>query len=106
MESEQLPPELDYLRKRLKKMTAQYEKISGKVLEQDDNEFLDFHARRLVEMAGNITMGYLLLIDSARNEEFTNSADIFIKYGEAENQQRADYISNSEIKDLGVFRYV
>ncbi len=106
MESEQLPPELDYLRKKLKKMTAQYEKISRKVLEQDDNEFLDFHARRLVEMAGNIIMGYLLVIDSARNEDFANSAEIFIKYGEAENQQRADYISNSEIKDLGIFRYV
>ncbi len=99
-------PELEYLKKYLVNMTAEYEKVSKWVLEQDDTEFLDFHARRLVEMAGNIVMGYLLLHDSSKNDEFETSAEVFIKRGKSENAQKADYITSSETKDLGVFRYV
>jgi 3-(methylthio)propanoyl-CoA dehydrogenase len=36
----------------------------GLVTGTGDNEYLDFHSRRLVEMAGNIIMGYLLLKDA------------------------------------------
>ena len=99
-------PELEYLKKYLVNMTAEYEKVSKWVLEQEDTEFLDFHARRLVEMAGNIVMGYLLLHDSSKNDEFETSAEVFIKRGKSENAQKADYITSSETKDLGVFRYV
>ena len=87
-------------------MTNEYEKVSEWVIEQEDNEFLDFHARRLVEMAGNIIMGYLLLHDTVKDDEFETSAEIFIKRGKSENAQRADYITSSDMKDLGVFRYV
>jgi hypothetical protein len=57
-------------------------------------------------MAGNIIMGYLLLHDSAKNDAFETSAEIFIKRGKSENAQKADYITSSELKDLGIFRYV
>ena len=63
-----------------------------------------FHARRLVEMAGNIIIGYLLINDTLRDEEFQQSAEIFVKKGHAENKQKADYIVNSEFKDLGIFK--
>jgi len=55
-------------------------------------------------MAGNIIMGYLLLGDSMRNDEFKTSAEIFIKKGHSANKERADYIFNSELKDLGIFK--
>lgn len=105
-EEEKVTPELEYLKKYLVGMTNEYEKVSKWVIDQEDNEFLDFHARRLVEMAGNIIMGYLLLHDSVKNDEFENAAEIFIKRGKSENAQKADYITSSEMKDLGVFRYV
>ncbi len=105
-ETVKVTPELEYLKKYLIQMTNEYEKVSTWVIDQEDNEFLDFHARRLVEMAGNIIMGYLLLHDSAKNDEFETSAEIFIKRGKSENAQRADYITSSDMKDLGVFRYV
>lgn len=105
-EEVKVTPELEYLKKYLIQMTNEYEKVSTWVIDQEDNEFLDFHARRLVEMAGNIIMGYLLLHDSAKNDEFETSAEIFIKRGKSENAQRADYITSSDMKDLGVFRYV
>jgi 3-(methylthio)propanoyl-CoA dehydrogenase len=105
-EEVKVSPELDYLKKYLVGMTNEYEKTTKWVLEQNDNEFVDFHARRMVEMAGNIIMGYLLLHDSMKNDEFEKAAEIFIKQGKSENAQKADYISSSEIKDLGVFRYI
>lgn len=105
-EEVKVTPELEYLKKYLVGMTNEYEKVSRWVIEQEDNEFLDFHARRLVEMAGNIIMGYLLLHDSAKNDAFETSAEIFIKRGKSENAQKADYITSSELKDLGIFRYV
>lgn len=105
-EEVKVSPERDYLKKMLIGMTDEYEKVTRWVSEQGDNEFTDFHARRMVEMAGNIVMGYLLLHDSDRNDEFATSAEIFIKNGKSENAQKADYIMSSETKDLGVFRYV
>lgn len=104
-EAEKLDPELEYLRKILKDMTNEYEELTKYVDEHEDGEYMDFHARRLVEMAGNIIMGYLLLLDSMRDEEYRNAAEIFIKVAVTENREKADYIRRSEIKDLGLFKY-
>jgi hypothetical protein len=105
-EEVKVKPELEYLKKYLVSMTNEYEKVSKWVVEQEDNEFIDFHARRLVEMAGNVIMGYLLLHDAVKNDVFETAAEIFIKQGKSENAQKADYITSSETKDLGIFRYV
>ena len=105
-EGEKVNPEQEYLKKILVRMTDDYEKTVKMVTDQNDNEYLDFHARRMVEMAGNIIIGYLLLLDSVRDNEYEKAAEIFIKMGRSENEQKADYIKNSEIKDLGMFRYV
>jgi len=104
-EQEKVNPEFEFMKKILIGMTDEYEKVSAQVIDQQDPEYIDFHARRMVEMAGNIVMGYLMLFDSVRNDEFATSAEIFIKMVKAENVQRASYILNSEIKDLGIFRY-
>lgn len=104
-EQEKLNPELEYLRRYLQDMTAEYEEMSGFVEAQKDGEYLDFHARRLVEMAGNIIIGYLLLLDTMRDEDHRNVAEIFIKTALSGNREKADYIRNSQIKDLGIFKY-
>lgn len=104
-EEEKVNPELEYLKKILKDMTDEYEAMATFVNDTNDKEYLDFHARRLVEMAGNIIMGHLLVQDSMRDEEFKVTAELFIKTGRSENVQKADYIKNSEIKDLGIIKY-
>lgn len=103
-EMERVIPEMEYLRKMLVEMTDDYEIACKKVIEFNDNEYVDFHARRLVEMAGNTIMGYLLLIDSHRDDDYQQSAEIFIKRAFAQNKERFDYISKFELKDLGVFK--
>ena len=53
-------PELECLRSSLEKMTEQFARTVEKINEFSDNEYFDFHSRRLVEMAANILIGCLL----------------------------------------------
>ena len=103
-EKEPLRPELVFLRKRLIKMTEEYEQTAQNVIEMKDEELLDFHSRRLVEMAGNIIMGYLLVLDAMRDEEYQNIAEVFIKRAEANNKEKVYYIDRTENRDLGIIK--
>lgn len=99
-----IKPELHGFRRILIGMTEEYEKAVKQVVEIKDNEYLDFHARRLVEMAGHIIMGYLLLLDTERDDRFRSSTEIYLRYGRAENKARAAYIAEFSIDDLGFFK--
>ncbi len=99
-----LKPELHSFRRVLIGMTEEYEKTVQQVIQVKDNEYLDFHARRLVEMAAHIIMGYLLLLDTERNDSFRISTENYIRMGRSENRARAEYISNFSIDDLGFFK--
>ncbi|PRZ00345.1 acyl-CoA dehydrogenase family protein [Marinilabilia salmonicolor] len=105
-EAMSLRPELHGYRRTLIGMTEEYEKAVKAVVAVKDNEYLDFHARRLVEMAGHIIMGYLLLLDTERDDKFRNSTEIYIQMGRAENRARAEFIANSSLNDLGQFKQV
>lgn len=98
-------PEVEYLVRRLTAMTDEYEKALDAVLEVGDNEHTDFQARRLVEMTGNIVMGYLLLQDGMRDDKFIDSAKLFTRKAEAENRENAAFIQNFQLKDLGLYKY-
>jgi hypothetical protein len=71
-------PEMEHVRSDLKTLTDRYERVVSKINASGNNELTDFHARRLVEMASNIIMGYLLLADSQRDASFANSAEVFV----------------------------
>jgi alkylation response protein AidB-like acyl-CoA dehydrogenase len=105
-EAMELRPELHGFRRTLIGMTEEYERAVKSVVDVKDNEYLDFHARRLVEMAGHIIMGYLLLLDTEREDKFRNSTEIYIRMGRAENRSRAEFIANSSLDDLGHFKQV
>jgi len=97
-------PELKHVHRSLMSLTEEYEQTVAKVVSAGDNELTDFHARRLVEMASNIIMGYLLLSDAQRDDEYSNSTEIFVSLSVAENRMRADYIDSFEGKELGLFK--
>lgn len=100
----ELKPELHALRRTLIGMTDEYERAVKAVVAVKDNEYIDYHARRMVEMAGNIVMGYLLLHDTQRDDKFRTSAEIFISRGKADNHSKAGFIFNSTIDDLGFYK--
>ncbi|MDN5330316.1 MAG: hypothetical protein PWP35_2103 [Bacteroidales bacterium] len=103
-EARPVMPEMEYLKTILMDMTKEYEEAVRWVEATNNAELLDFHARRLVEMAANIIMGYLLLIDAQQNNEFTKSAEIFITRAQAENKQKWVFIRNFDLKQMGNYK--
>ena len=74
-------------------LTAQYETAVSAVTAVNDTTYTDFMARRMVEMAGNIIMGYLMLSDANRNEGFSRSAGVYCKLAQSEVARHADFIA-------------
>jgi alkylation response protein AidB-like acyl-CoA dehydrogenase len=91
------------LKQRLVAMAAQYEEAVKLVTDKNDAEFTDFHARRLVEMAGHIVMGYLLLLDAQRCSDFEQSAAVFIARGQAWNSGHFSFIEHFELDHLAAY---
>jgi len=97
-------PEMEHLKKQLAALTDAYEKCVAGVTATGNNELTDFHARRMVEMAANIIMGYLLLHDAQRDPAYTSSAELFLPVAVSENSTRADFIASFEEKELGLYK--
>ncbi|NBC83137.1 MAG: acyl-CoA dehydrogenase [Bacteroidetes bacterium] len=103
-ENSEIKPELQNYRRMLVGMTEEYEDAVDKINNIGDSEFTDFHARRLVEMAGNIIMGYLLILDTERDHNYWKSTEVFLKVARGENKGKAEFIRYSNVNDLGKFK--
>ncbi len=103
-EMTEIKPELQTYRRILISMTEEYEEAANRVTTVGDSEYIDFHARRLVEMAGNIIMGYLLMLDTNRDSVYWKSLEVFLRNARAENKERSERIRISNINDLGRFK--
>ena len=102
--AEEYAPETSELKERLVKMTALYEEALKTVVDNKNTEYTDFHARRLIEMAGHIIMGYLLLGDTTRNEKFLKSANVYVNFGEAEVEKHHKFIMSFKPDGLENYR--
>jgi alkylation response protein AidB-like acyl-CoA dehydrogenase len=103
-EKERISPEMELQKKRLVEMTAEFENAVHKAQKTDESEYFDFHARRLVEMAGHIIMGYLLLLDGERESAYRDIAKIFIQRAQSWNRERMLFIHQFEPGDLGGYK--
>ncbi|MDE6826730.1 MAG: acyl-CoA dehydrogenase, partial [Paramuribaculum sp.] len=97
-------PELKPLRDMLTTLVGLYEEAVTTVTSVKDAAYNDFMARRLVEMAGNIIMSYLLLEDANRNESFTKSAEVYCKMAQAEVNKHSDFIRNFAPEQLNLYK--
>nr|MDA3881086.1 acyl-CoA dehydrogenase family protein [Prolixibacteraceae bacterium] len=104
-EKETLKPELEKFRRILIGLTEEYAEAVEKVVAAKDNEFLDFHARRLVEMAGHIVMSYLLLIDANREPDFMKSAKAFNKITRQVVHGHGEFIRGSAVTDPASYKF-
>ena len=86
-------------------MTQQYADAVEAVTGVKDSQYQDFMARRLVEMAGHVIMGYLLLDDAAREPKMERSLRVYVKYGQAEVNKHADFIGNFRPEDIKNYLY-
>jgi len=104
-EAETVSPKLEYMKRSLIILTDDYEQAVKKVLAADDTEFVDFHARRLVEMAGHIIMSYLLVLDTNRDESFLKSAQNYLTFAKGQIKAHAEFIRSSELADLSHYKF-
>ncbi len=103
-EAQKINHELEFMRRTLIILTDDYEQAVTKVVNSNDNEFIDFHARRLVEMAGHIIMSYLLVTDSNRDAAYTSSARNFIRIAKSVVKGHAEFIKSSVVEDLASYK--
>jgi hypothetical protein len=83
-----------------------YQQALDFVLAANNQAMIDWHGRRLVEMAGYIIMGHLLLQDACANEVlFEKSAKAFIRWTVAQVKQHACYIERSHAEDIADYRF-
>ncbi len=88
----EVAPALQPLKDNLEAMAGIYEEAVATVMAKNNPEYADLMARRLVEMAGNIIMGHLLLQDATRDESFVASATIYNKMARAEVAKHQEFI--------------
>jgi len=103
-EAEKVSAPLEFMKRTLIILTADYEEAVKKVTTTNDNEFIDFHARRLVEMAGHIIMSYLLLLDTNRDDSFLKSAQNYLKFAKGQVKAHSEFIRASELSDLSNYK--
>jgi 3-(methylthio)propanoyl-CoA dehydrogenase len=103
-ESQPINPEFSSLRKKLISMTTLYETAVTRVVDSKNPEYIDFQARRLVEMAGHIVMCYLLIIDATRDVMFRKSAEVYQRFAEVEVRKHATFIKNFEVEQIDKYK--
>lgn len=97
--------DMEPLMSRLKKMADKFEVSTNAVKETQDQEYLDFVARRLVEMAAHCIMAHLLIQDATRASElFGKSAHVYLCYAEAEVEKHANFIKKMDKEDLAFYK--
>lgn len=101
--AEGIPAEFQAQADVLAKLTAEYEAAVAKITAVGDNKYLDFIARRLVEMAGSIIMAYLLLKDAKTDASFADVATVYTKFAQAEVARHIEFINNFDPAQLAAY---
>lgn len=104
-EKTQLKPELEQYRRILIGLTEEFAEAVERVVATKDNEYIDFHARRLVEMAGTIIMSYLLILDANRDMENLRSAKVFNKIARQVVHGHGEFIRGTSVSDMATYKF-
>ena len=95
-----LGAQLVELRKRYEAVVERVE-----VLDKEAQGYKDFHARRLVEIAGYILISHIILRQATEQEaDYLNPTKIFVKYAARKIQEAVSYIEASDISDVELFK--
>lgn len=103
-ENVEVKPELQGIKDRLAKLTQIYADSVEKVTSVKEPAYVDFMARRMVEMAADIIMGHLLLQDAQRNNEFAGSAEVYCNFIQSEIARHAEFIANFSLENLEIYK--
>ena len=97
--------ELKPLKTRVEALVALYEEVLGEVKAENNQDKIDFTARRLYEMTADIIMSLLILDDATRAPElFAKSANVYVRHAEAECRGHYEFIKNFKAEDLEYYK--
>ena len=96
-------PELADVKARIAVLVEMYEKAVAAVTSVENSAYTDFMARRLVEMAGNIIMSYLLLDDANRTPSFEKSLHVYVNLASAEVTRHVEFINSFRPEELAFY---
>ncbi|MCD8101746.1 MAG: acyl-CoA dehydrogenase family protein [Alistipes sp.] len=99
------PSDMESVYKNLVAMREAYEACVERVT-AGDNEQIDFHARRLVEMAGHIIITHLLMRQATEADMYRNPAEVYGKLALGKINEAKSYIFNSCCGDIDLFKAV
>lgn len=88
----------------MKELANKYEAIVTKITEEKDQELIDFAARRLVEMSAHLIMSHLMVQDASKNDLFTESAHVYVRFAESEIDKHVTFLSKFDKDDLAYYR--
>ena len=109
-------PELEAQVKILDEMFAKYQKAVDHVKEVHEAEYTDFMARRLLEMAGDCVMGWLLVTDASRSlgsadadvaaaaADLARSAKVYVNLAAADVERASSFIASVAPADLAAYQ--
>ncbi len=104
-EVEEVAPEFAPLKQRVAAMTEKYAACVAKVEELKDQSFLDLSARHLVEMAAHIIMSHLLIKSATADADlYRKTANVYVRYAEAEVARNNDFVQNLNLDDVENYR--
>lgn len=96
---------LKALKVRVALMAEKLEDAVNAVKEAGNQEMQDFVARRLYEMTADTIMSLLILDDATRSQElFEKSANVYVRYAEAEVNAHHAFIKSLRPEDLEYYR--
>ena len=85
-------------------MTRKLEACTNAVKEAQNQELLDFVARRLYEMAAVCVMSHLLLQDATKAPElFAQSLNVYVNYAESEVEKHFNFIRKFNAEELASY---
>lgn len=109
-------PELEAQVRILDEMFAKYQKAVDHIKEVNEAEYTDFMARRLVEMAGDCVMGWLLVTDASRSlgsadadvaaaaADLARSAKVYVNLAAADVERASSFIASVAPADLAAYQ--
>ncbi len=100
--SEELMP----LKNVIEEMVKTYNDSVAKINEINDPDYTSFNARRLVEMAGDIIMSYLLITDATRynSESLAKSAHVYVNMAKAEVEKHSSFIASFDPSQVAFYK--
>ena len=90
---------------RIKEMASKLEAVTNAVKDANDQELLDFCARKLYEMTAYTIMCHLILQDTQKAPEmFAASLNVFVNHAESEVEKHFNYIRKMDAAQLANYR--